>query len=56
MKGEVAYCRLFDIGVAIDLKEVQRHVAMPFLLGRIVPKRAAPKYARLGQPILVHVD
>ena len=56
MKGEVVYYRLFDIGAAIDLDEVQRRVAMPFLSGRIVSERAAPKYARLGQPILVHVD
>lgn len=56
MKGEVVYYRLFDIGAAIDLDEVQRRVAMPFLSGRIVSERAAPKYARLGQPLLVHVD
>ena len=56
MKGEVVYYRLFDIGAAIDLEEVQRRVAMPFLSGRIVSERAAPKYARLGQPLLVHVD
>ena len=56
MKGEVVYYRLFDIGAAIDLDEVQRRVAIPFLAGRIVSERAAPKYARLGQPILVHVD
>ncbi len=56
MKGEVVYYRLFDIGAAIDLDEVQRRVAMPFLSGRIVSERAAPKYARLGQPLLVHLD
>ena len=56
MKGEVVYYRLFDIGAAIDLEEVQRRVAMPFISGRIVSERAAPKYARLGQPLLVHVD
>lgn len=56
MKGEVVYYRLYDIGAAIDLDEVQRRVAMPFLSGRIVSERAAPKYARLAQPILVHVD
>ena len=56
MKGEVVYYRLFDIGAAIDLDEVQRRVAIPFLSGRIVPEHAAPKYARLGQPILVHLD
>ncbi len=56
MKGEVVYYRLFDVGAAIDLDEVQRRVAMPFLSGRIVSERAAPKYARLGQPLLVHVD
>lgn len=56
MKGEVVYYRLFDIGAAIDLDEVQRRVAMPFLSGRIVSERAAPKYARLGRPILVHLD
>lgn len=56
MKGEVVYYRLFDIGAAIDLDEVQRRVAMPFLSGRTVSERAAPKYARLGKPILVHVD
>ncbi len=56
MKGEVVFYRLFDIGAAIDLDEVQRRVAMPFLSGRIVSERAAPKYARLGQPLLVHLD
>ena len=56
MKGEVVYYRLFDLGAAIDLDEVQRRVDMPFLSGRIVSERAAPKYARLGQPLLVHVD
>jgi len=56
MKGEVVYYRLFDLGAAIDLDEVQRRVDMPFLSGRIVPGRAAPKYARLGQPLLVYVD
>ena len=56
MKGEVVYYRLFDVGAAIDLEEVQRRVAMPFLSGRIVSERAAPRYARLGQPLLVHVD
>ncbi len=56
MKGEVVYYRIFDIGAAIDLNEVQRRVDMPFLSGRIVSERAAPKYARLGQPLLVHLD
>ncbi len=56
MKGEVVYYRLFDLGAAIDLAEVQRRVDMPFLSGRIVSERAAPKYARLGQPLLVHLD
>ncbi|HYM39269.1 MAG TPA: hypothetical protein VEY12_03865 [Thermoplasmata archaeon] len=56
MKGEVVYYRLFDLGAAIDLDEVQRRVDMPFLSGRIVSERGAPKYARLGQPLLVHVD
>ncbi len=56
MKGEVVYYRLFDIGAAIDLEEVQRRVDMPFISGRIVSERAAPRYARLGQPLLVHVD
>ncbi len=56
MKGEVVYYRLFDLGAAIDLEEVQRRVDMPFLSGRPVSERAAPKYATLGQPLLVHVD
>lgn len=56
MKGEVVYYRLFDIGAGIDLDEVQRRVGMTFLSGRIVSERAAPKYARLGQPVLVHLD
>jgi hypothetical protein len=56
MKGEVVYYRLFDLGAAIDLDEVQRRVDMPFLSGRPVSERAAPKYARLGQPLLVYVD
>src|SRR5512137_318908 len=56
MKGEVVYYRLFDVGAAVDLDEVQRRVDMPFLSGRIVSERAAPKYARLGQPLLVYVD
>jgi hypothetical protein len=56
MKGEVVYYRLFDVGAAIDLAEVQRRVAMPFLSGRIVSEHAAPRYARLGQPLLVYVD
>ncbi len=56
MKGEVVYYRLFDSGAAIDLDEVQRRVAMPFLSGRVVSERAAPKYVQLGQPLLVHLD
>ncbi len=56
MKGEVVYYRLFDLGAAIDLDEVQRRVDMPFLSGRPVSERAAPKYARLGQPLLVYLD
>lgn len=56
MKGEVVYYRLFDLGAAVDLDEVQRRVDMPFLSGRIVSERAAPKYARLAQPLLVFVD
>ncbi len=56
MKGEVVFYRIFDLGAAIDLNEVQRRVDMPFLSGRIVSERAAPKYARLGQPLLVYLD
>lgn len=56
MKGEVVYYRLFDIGASIDLDEVQRRVDMPFLSGRVVSERAAPKYARFAQPLLVYLD
>ncbi len=56
MKGEVVYYRLFDIGASIDLQEVQRRVDMPFLSGRLVSERAAPRYARFAQPLFVYVD
>ncbi len=56
MKGEVVYYRLFDIGAAVDLEEIRRRVDMPFLYARPASERAAPKYARFAQPLLVHVD
>ena len=56
MKGEVVFYRLFDVGASVDLDEIQRTIDMPFLSGRILSERAAPKYARFAQPLLVYVD
>ena len=56
MKGEVVFYRIFDVGAAVDLEEIRRTVDMPFLSGRILSERAAPKYARFAQPLLVMVD
>ena len=56
MKGEVVFYRLFDIGASVDLDEIRRTIDMPFLSGRILSERAAPRYARFAQPLLVMVD
>ena len=56
MKGEVVFYRLFDIGASVDLDEIQRTVDMPFLSGRFPSERAAPRYARFAQPLLVFLD
>ena len=56
MKGEVVFYRLFDVGASVDLDEIRRTIDMPFLSGRILSERAAPKYARFAQPLLVFVD
>lgn len=56
MKGEVVYYRIFDIGASVDLDEIQRAVDMPFLSGRFPSERAAPRYARFAQPLLVFLD
>ncbi len=56
MKGEVVFYRLFDLGASVELDEIRRTVGMPFLSGRILSERAAPKYARFAEPLLVYVD
>lgn len=56
MKGEVVFFRLFDVGASVDLEEIKRTINMPFLSGRIPSERAAPRYARFAQPLLVMVD
>ena len=56
MKGEIVYYRLFDIGASVDLDEMRRTIDMPFLSGKLLSERSAPRYARFTQPILVHVD
>jgi len=56
MRGEVVYYRIFDVGAEVDLDEIRRQVAMPFLLGRIPTERAAPRYARFPEPLVVYVD
>src|SRR5207244_11298246 len=56
MKGEVVFYRLFDIGASLDLDEIQRSIDMPFLSGRFPSERAAPRYARFAQPLLVFLD
>jgi len=56
MKGEVVHYRLFDIGASVDVEEMKRRVEIPFLAGRLVTERAAPRYARFAQPLLVYVD
>jgi hypothetical protein len=56
MKGEVVFYRLFDIGASVDLDEIRRTVDMPFLSGRILSERAAPRYARFAEPLLVYLD
>ncbi|HYY49171.1 MAG TPA: hypothetical protein VFA17_10910 [Thermoplasmata archaeon] len=56
MKGEVVFYRLFDIGASVDLDEIRRTINMPFLSGRLLSERSAPRYARFVQPLLVYVD
>ncbi len=56
MKGEVVYFRIFDVGAEVDLEEIKRSVDMPFLSGRAPSERAAPRYARFPEPLLVFVD
>src|SRR5438094_401815 len=56
MKGEVVFYRLFDVGASVDLDEIQQTIDMPFLSGRFPTERAAPRYARFSQPLLVFVD
>ncbi len=56
MKGEVVFYRLFDVGASVDLDEIQKTIDMPFLAGRFPTERAAPRYARFAQPLLVFVD
>lgn len=56
MKGEVVFYRIFDVGASVDLEEIRRTVDMPFISGRILSERAAPKYARFTQPLLVMLD
>lgn len=56
MKGEVVYFRVFDLGASVDLREIRRRVDMEFLSGRAPSERAAPKYARFPEPLLVTVD
>ena len=56
MKGEVVFYRLFDIGASVDLDEIQKTIDMPFLSGRFPSERAAPRYARFAQPLLVFLD
>src|SRR5204863_97135 len=56
MKGEVVFYRLFDVGASVDLDEIQKTIDMPFLSGRFPTERAAPRYARFAQPLLVFVD
>src|SRR6267378_1023105 len=56
MRGEVVFYRLFDIGASVDLDEIQKTIDMPFLSGRFPTERAAPRYARFAQPLLVFVD
>src|SRR6267378_5988813 len=56
MKGEVVFYRIYDIGASVDLDEIRRTVDMPFLSGRLISERAAPRYARFAQPILVFLD
>src|ERR1700704_2209850 len=56
MRGEVVFYRLFDIGASVDLDEIQKTIDMPFLSGRFPKERAAPRYARFAQPLLVFVD
>ena len=56
MKGEVVFYRIYDIGASVDLDEIRRTVDMPFLAGRLLSERAAPRYARFAQPILVFLD
>jgi hypothetical protein len=56
MKGEVVFYRLFDIGASVDLEEIRRTVNIPFLAGRPISERSAPRYARFAQPLLVYVD
>src|SRR5216117_2407999 len=53
MKGEVVFYRLFDVGASVDLDEIQQTIDMPFLSGRFPSERAAPRYARFAQPLLV---
>src|SRR5881392_2036501 len=56
MKGKVVFYRLFDVGASVDLDEIQKTIDMPFLSGRFPSERAAPRYARFAQPLLVFVD
>ena len=56
MRGEVVHYRIYDIGASVNLEEMKRRIDMPFLSGRIVSERAAPKYARLAQPFVVYID
>jgi hypothetical protein len=56
MKGEVVFYRLFDVGASVDLDEIRRTINIPFLSGRLISERSAPRYARFAQPLLVYVD
>lgn len=56
MKGEVVFFRVFDIGASVDLGEIRRRVPMEFLSGHEPSERAAPKYAKLPDSLLVTVD
>src|SRR2546425_798974 len=56
MKGEVVFYRLFDVGASVDLDEVQKTIDTPFRSGRFPSERAAPRYARFAQPLLVFLD
>lgn len=56
MRGEVVYFRVVTLGASVDLEEIRRSVEMAFLAGREPSERAAPKYVRLPDSLLVTVD